>query len=101
MSISRTYFLTIFIAEEFVIHILEAFLQTKPFVSECAGSVRMAGTTGGEWKIFKLEAEEELRVEVNVFQYWLLAQVLFLKMELCPEMCKHCIQSTKGGLRKE
>ena len=33
----------------------------------------MAGTTGGEWKIFKLEAEEELRVEVNVFQYWLLA----------------------------
>ena len=63
----------IFIAEQFVFHILEAFLQTKPFVSECAGSsVRMAGTTGGEWKIFKLEAEEELRVEVIIiFQYWL------------------------------
>jgi len=27
--------------------------------------VRMAGTSGGEWKIFKLEAEEELRVEVD------------------------------------
>ena len=49
-------------------HILEAFLQTKPFVSESAGSVRMAGTAGGEWKIFKLEAEEELRVEVNFDQ---------------------------------
>ena len=46
-------------------HNLEAFLQTRPFVSECAVSVRMAGTAGGEWKIFKLEAEEELRVEVN------------------------------------
>ena len=46
-------------------HILEAFLQTKPFVSECAVWVRMAGTAGGEWKIFKLEAEEELRVEVK------------------------------------
>ena len=54
--------------EEFVLRILEAFLQTKPFVSECAlCQVRMAGTaTGGEWKIFKLEAEEELRVEVNL-----------------------------------
>ena len=49
-------------------HILEAFLQTKPFVSESAESVRMAGTAGGEWKIFKLEAEEELRVEVNFDQ---------------------------------
>ena len=24
-----------------------------------------AGVSGGEWKIFKLEAEEELRVEVE------------------------------------
>ena len=24
-----------------------------------------AGVSGGEWKIFKLEAEEELRVEVG------------------------------------
>ena len=55
----------------FLIH--EAFLQTKPFVSECAVWVRMAGTAGGEWKIFKLEAEEELRVEVNfsnISSYW-------------------------------
>ena len=60
-----------FIGEEFVLHILEAFLQTKPFVSECAVWVRMAGTAGGEWKIFKLEAEEELRVEVKNFScYW-------------------------------
>ena len=57
--------ISIFIAEEFVFHNLEAFLQTKPFVSESAVSVRMAGAAGGEWKIFKLEAEEELRVEVN------------------------------------
>ena len=49
-------------------HIVEAFLQTKPFVSESAESVRMAGTAGGEWKIFKLEAEEELRVEVSFDQ---------------------------------
>ena len=39
-------------------------MQTKPFVSEA--KVRMAGTSGGEWKIFKLEAEEELRVEVDM-----------------------------------
>ena len=46
-------------------------MQTKPFVSECAVWVRMAGTAGGEWKIFKLEAEEELRVEVKNFScYW-------------------------------
>ena len=62
-----------FIGEEFMFHIHEAFLQTKPFVSECAVWVRMAGTAGGEWKIFKLEAEEELRVEVNfsnISSYW-------------------------------
>ena len=41
-------------------------MQTKPFVSERAAKVRMAGTSGGEWKIFKLEAEEELRVEVDM-----------------------------------
>ena len=41
-------------------------MQTKPFVSERASKVRMAGTSSGEWKIFKLEAEEELRVEVDL-----------------------------------
>ena len=53
-----------FSSEKFMFHILGTFLQTKPFVSEA--KVRMAGTSGGEWKIFKLEAEEELRVEVDL-----------------------------------
>ena len=37
----------IFIAAEFMFHILEAFLQTKPFVSECAGSVSEDGWHNG------------------------------------------------------
>ena len=55
-----------FSSEKFMFHILGTFLQTKPFVSERASKVRMAGTSSGEWKIFKLEAEEELRVEVDL-----------------------------------
>ena len=41
-------------------------IAVKNFVSEPALLVAMAGAgvSGGEWKIFKLEAEEELRVEV-------------------------------------